>query len=154
KQQRIDITADALYNEKQENLRVWLPRSSRTKWRLLKITLQAPFLKVQKTFDRSRSSLGLHGNDVCSQQFRPQTSMSNDVCSQQFSLDPQCRMTSVHNSSGLKPQCQMTSVHNSPGLDPQCRMTSVHNSSGLKPQCQMTSVHNSSGLDTSMSNDV
>ncbi|GKD77600.1 hypothetical protein Tco_1340221 [Tanacetum coccineum] len=24
KQQRIDITADALYNEKQENLRVWL----------------------------------------------------------------------------------------------------------------------------------
>ncbi|GJX46949.1 hypothetical protein Tco_0272139 [Tanacetum coccineum] len=34
------------------------------KWRLLKITLQAPFLNVQKTFDRSRSSLGLHGNDV------------------------------------------------------------------------------------------
>ncbi|GJS82253.1 hypothetical protein Tco_0748794 [Tanacetum coccineum] len=32
-------------------------------WRLLKITLQAPFLNVQKTFDRSRSSLGLHGND-------------------------------------------------------------------------------------------
>ncbi|GKG32113.1 hypothetical protein Tco_0427063, partial [Tanacetum coccineum] len=30
------------------------------KWRLLKITLQAPFLNVQKTFDRSRSSLGLH----------------------------------------------------------------------------------------------
>ncbi|GKF24875.1 retrovirus-related pol polyprotein from transposon TNT 1-94, partial [Tanacetum coccineum] len=26
----------------------------------------APFLNVQKTFDRSRSSLGLHGNDVCS----------------------------------------------------------------------------------------
>ncbi|GJT22064.1 hypothetical protein Tco_0892001 [Tanacetum coccineum] len=30
------------------------------KWRLLKITLQAPFLNVQKTFDRSRSSLVLH----------------------------------------------------------------------------------------------
>ncbi|GJX20058.1 gag-pol polyprotein [Tanacetum coccineum] len=28
-----------------------------SKWRLLKITLQAPFLNVQKTFDRSRSSL-------------------------------------------------------------------------------------------------
>ncbi|GJS82065.1 hypothetical protein Tco_0748606 [Tanacetum coccineum] len=28
------------------------------KWCLLKITLQAPFLNVQKTFDRSRSSLG------------------------------------------------------------------------------------------------
>ncbi|GJX71191.1 hypothetical protein Tco_0308362 [Tanacetum coccineum] len=41
------------------------------KWRLLKITLQAPFLNVQKTFDRSRSSLGLHGNDVCSHQFKP-----------------------------------------------------------------------------------
>ncbi|GKG04166.1 hypothetical protein Tco_0314553, partial [Tanacetum coccineum] len=30
------------------------------KWSLLKITLQAPFLNVQKTFDRSRSSLVLH----------------------------------------------------------------------------------------------
>ncbi|GKB36574.1 hypothetical protein Tco_0881516 [Tanacetum coccineum] len=29
------------------------------KWCLLKITLQAPFLNVKKTFDRSRSSLGL-----------------------------------------------------------------------------------------------
>ncbi|GJR92342.1 reverse transcriptase domain-containing protein [Tanacetum coccineum] len=47
------------------------------KWRLLKITLQAPFLNVQKTFDRSRSSLDLHGNDVCSHQFRPRSS-SND----------------------------------------------------------------------------
>ncbi|GJX67332.1 hypothetical protein Tco_0303059 [Tanacetum coccineum] len=37
----------------------------------------APFLNVQKTFDRSRSSLGLHGNDVCSHQFRPRSS-SND----------------------------------------------------------------------------
>ncbi|GJW09315.1 hypothetical protein Tco_1575142 [Tanacetum coccineum] len=61
KQQRIDITADALYNEKQENLRVWL----------LKFQDDAPFLNVQKTFDRSRSSLGLHGDDVCSHQFRP-----------------------------------------------------------------------------------
>ncbi|GJX11370.1 hypothetical protein Tco_0201229 [Tanacetum coccineum] len=35
-------------------------KMSYIKWRLLKITLQAPFLNVQKTFDRSRSSLGLH----------------------------------------------------------------------------------------------
>ncbi|GJU85640.1 hypothetical protein Tco_1293186 [Tanacetum coccineum] len=42
------------------------------KWCLLKITLQAPFINVQMTFDRNRSSLGLHGNDVCSHQFRPQ----------------------------------------------------------------------------------
>ncbi|GJT35613.1 hypothetical protein Tco_0926032 [Tanacetum coccineum] len=41
------------------------------KWCLLKITLQAPFLNVQKTFDHSRSSLGLYGDDVCSHQFRP-----------------------------------------------------------------------------------
>ncbi|GJZ16730.1 hypothetical protein Tco_0552853 [Tanacetum coccineum] len=39
-------------------------KMSYIKWCLLKITLQAPFLNVQKTFDRSRSSLGLHGNDV------------------------------------------------------------------------------------------
>ncbi|GKG18681.1 hypothetical protein Tco_0372979 [Tanacetum coccineum] len=31
----------------------------------------------RKTFDRSRSSLGLHGNDVCSHQFMPRSS-SND----------------------------------------------------------------------------
>ncbi|GKG35996.1 hypothetical protein Tco_0443674 [Tanacetum coccineum] len=37
----------------------------------------APFLNVQKTFDRSRTSLGLHGDDVCSHQFRPRSS-SND----------------------------------------------------------------------------
>ncbi|GJW51593.1 hypothetical protein Tco_0092944 [Tanacetum coccineum] len=52
-------------------------KMSYIKWRLLKITLQAPFLNVQKTFDRNRSSLGLHGNDVCSHQFRPRSS-SND----------------------------------------------------------------------------
>ncbi|GKF73666.1 hypothetical protein Tco_0219998, partial [Tanacetum coccineum] len=45
KQQRIDLNADALYNEKQENLR-------------------APFLNVYKTFDRSRSSLGLHADQA------------------------------------------------------------------------------------------
>ncbi|GJZ49488.1 hypothetical protein Tco_0603678 [Tanacetum coccineum] len=52
-------------------------KMSYIKWCLLKITLQAPFLNVKKTFDRSRSSLGLHGNDVCSHQFRPRSS-SND----------------------------------------------------------------------------
>ncbi|GKA87315.1 hypothetical protein Tco_0809026 [Tanacetum coccineum] len=39
-------------------------RKPQQTWRLLKITLQDPFLNVQKTFDRSRSSLGLHGKDV------------------------------------------------------------------------------------------
>ncbi|GJX12020.1 hypothetical protein Tco_0201879 [Tanacetum coccineum] len=44
KQQRIDITADALYNEKQENLRVWLLK----------------FLISKKPVPECRSSLGLH----------------------------------------------------------------------------------------------
>ncbi|GKD12890.1 hypothetical protein Tco_1197297, partial [Tanacetum coccineum] len=30
-----------------------------------------------KTFDRSRSSLGLHGDDVSSHQFRPRSSSNN-----------------------------------------------------------------------------
>ncbi|GJR19591.1 hypothetical protein Tco_0968118 [Tanacetum coccineum] len=92
KQQRIDLNADALYNEKQENLRVWLLKlliskktvlecsdlapqrqmvstenntSSPTshhneKWYLLKITHQAPFLKVQMTFDHNSLSLVLY----------------------------------------------------------------------------------------------
>ncbi|GJX84296.1 hypothetical protein Tco_0335070 [Tanacetum coccineum] len=48
-------------------------------WCLLKITLQAPFLNVQKTFDRSRSSLGLHGDDVSSHQFRPRSSSRQEL---------------------------------------------------------------------------
>ncbi|GKC08250.1 hypothetical protein Tco_0999860 [Tanacetum coccineum] len=49
---------------------------SRSRNKLL-MSVQAPFLNVHMTFDRSRSSLGLHGNDVCSHQFRPRSS-SND----------------------------------------------------------------------------
>ncbi|GJX97582.1 putative reverse transcriptase domain-containing protein [Tanacetum coccineum] len=49
--------------------------SSIVKWRLLKITLQAPFLNVQKTFDRSRSSLELgiqdHSNEQSSSKLVP-----------------------------------------------------------------------------------
>ncbi|GKF59248.1 hypothetical protein Tco_0176034, partial [Tanacetum coccineum] len=36
-----------------------------------------PVPQCSKTFDRNRSSLGLHGDDVCSHQFRPRSS-SND----------------------------------------------------------------------------
>ncbi|GKB04625.1 hypothetical protein Tco_0832820, partial [Tanacetum coccineum] len=57
-----------------------------------------------KTFDRSRSSLGLHGNDVCSHQFRPRSS-SNDA---PF-LNVQ--MTFEQRSSSLVLH-QMTSDHN------------------------------------------
>ncbi|GJU14974.1 hypothetical protein Tco_1142940 [Tanacetum coccineum] len=106
--------------------------------------------------DRYRKMTSVHNssglkpqcpNDVCSQQFRPQTSMSKTVCSLPYPfLKPQCQMTSVHNSSGLKPQCQMTSVHNSSGLKPQCQMTFNYNRSSLEPQCQMTFEQNGSSL--------
>ncbi|GKE53565.1 hypothetical protein Tco_1488721, partial [Tanacetum coccineum] len=66
----------------------------------------APFLNVQKTFDRSRSSLGLHGDDV---------------------------------SSGLVLH-QMMSDHNSSDLTPQQKEMSVESvSSGLVPQGQKAS---------------
>ncbi|GKG53549.1 hypothetical protein Tco_0554949, partial [Tanacetum coccineum] len=54
-----------------------------TKWCLLKITLQAPFLNVQMTFEHNSSSLG-----------------------------HQCQMMSDHHSSNLAPQRQETSVAN------------------------------------------
>ncbi|GJS05900.1 hypothetical protein Tco_0362696 [Tanacetum coccineum] len=57
KQQRIDLNADALYNEKQENLRVWLLK-------LLISKKPASILNVQKMFIRADQRLGLHGNDV------------------------------------------------------------------------------------------
>ncbi|GJV44295.1 hypothetical protein Tco_1428831 [Tanacetum coccineum] len=77
KQQRMTVNS-MHYTMKSRNLKVWLlklliskkpvPECSdlapQRQWHLLKITLQAPFLNVQKTFDRSRSSLGLYGNDV------------------------------------------------------------------------------------------
>ncbi|GKB44203.1 hypothetical protein Tco_0889145 [Tanacetum coccineum] len=75
KQQRIDLNADALYNAKKENLRVCSSSLGH---------------QCQKTFDRSRSSLGLHGNDA------PFLNV---------------QMTSVHISSGLVLH-QMTSDHN------------------------------------------
>ncbi|GKF72414.1 hypothetical protein Tco_0208528, partial [Tanacetum coccineum] len=65
----------------------------RRQWCLLKITLQAPFLNVQKTFDRSRSSLGLYGNDVSSHQFMPR-------------LVPQGQKASVYDNSDPVPPRQ------------------------------------------------
>ncbi|GJS09549.1 hypothetical protein Tco_0366345 [Tanacetum coccineum] len=71
KQQRIDLNADALYNEKQENLRVWLlklliskkpvpewPRSSMFKRRLIAADQASVFMAM--TFEQRSSSLVLH----------------------------------------------------------------------------------------------
>ncbi|GKF56041.1 hypothetical protein Tco_0166381, partial [Tanacetum coccineum] len=58
-EQALDVSADISENRASRNFDLMMD-----KWRLLKITLQALFLNVQKTFDRSRSSLSLHGNDA------------------------------------------------------------------------------------------
>ncbi|GJZ53691.1 hypothetical protein Tco_0608576 [Tanacetum coccineum] len=57
KQQRIDLNADALYNAKQENLRVW-PRSSMFKRRLIAADQASVFMAM--TSDHNRSELGIH----------------------------------------------------------------------------------------------
>ncbi|GKD64842.1 hypothetical protein Tco_1306950, partial [Tanacetum coccineum] len=72
-EQALDVSADILENRASRNFDLMID-----KWRLLKITLQAPFLNVQKTFDRSSSSLG-----------------------------HQCQMMFEHSSSSLGHQCQM-----------------------------------------------
>ncbi|GJW84881.1 Orf y [Tanacetum coccineum] len=65
KQQRIDLNADALYNEKQENLRVW-PRSSMFKRRLIAADQASVFMAM--TSDHNRSELGIqdHSNEQSS----------------------------------------------------------------------------------------
>ncbi|GKG28524.1 hypothetical protein Tco_0406851, partial [Tanacetum coccineum] len=78
--QTLDVGAGTSINvQKEQSLDLSAVQASvvNVKWRLLEITLQAPFLNVQKTFDRSRSSLSLYDNDVSSHQFRPRSS-SND----------------------------------------------------------------------------
>ncbi|GJZ24880.1 hypothetical protein Tco_0562339 [Tanacetum coccineum] len=98
KQQRIDLNADALYNEKQENLRVWLlklliskkpvpewPRSSMFKRRLIAADQASVFMEMmsvhissglvlhQMTSDHNRSELGIqdHSNEPSSSKLVP-----------------------------------------------------------------------------------
>ncbi|GJY88749.1 hypothetical protein Tco_0503377 [Tanacetum coccineum] len=87
KQQRIDLNADALYNAKQENLRVW-PRSSMFKRRLIAADQASVFMAMM--FEQRSSSLVLH-------------QMMSDHNSSD--LAPQRQDMSVENvSSGLVPQ--------------------------------------------------
>ncbi|GJW88336.1 hypothetical protein Tco_0163676 [Tanacetum coccineum] len=55
---------------------------------------------ISETIVKVDSQMMIQKNDVCSQQFRPQTSMSNDVCSQQFrpqtSMSNDVLSTEVH----------------------------------------------------------
>ncbi|GJS20134.1 hypothetical protein Tco_0448766 [Tanacetum coccineum] len=57
KQQRIDLNADALYNEKQENLRVW-PRSSMFERRLIASDQASVFMSMMSIY--ISSGLVLH----------------------------------------------------------------------------------------------
>ncbi|GKG12551.1 hypothetical protein Tco_0346788, partial [Tanacetum coccineum] len=69
-------------------------------WRLLKITLQAPFLNVQKTFEQHSSSLVLHQKTF-------------DRSRSSLDLAPQRQEMFVGNvSSGLVPQGQKASDYN------------------------------------------
>ncbi|GKC77285.1 hypothetical protein Tco_1128059 [Tanacetum coccineum] len=103
-------------------------KMSYIKWCLLNITLQAPFLNVQMTFEHSSSSLG-----------------------------HQCLMVSAENNTlGPAPflNVQMTFEHSSSSLNHQCLMVSAeYNTSGPIPQSdqasvfmELTSDHNRSEL--------
>ncbi|GJS65914.1 hypothetical protein Tco_0680478 [Tanacetum coccineum] len=60
KQQRIDINADALYNEKQENLRVWLLKFLISK---KPVPECSGLVLHQMTSDHNRSELGIHDHN-------------------------------------------------------------------------------------------
>ncbi|GJU92019.1 hypothetical protein Tco_1304442 [Tanacetum coccineum] len=70
KQQRIDITADALYNEKQENLRVWLLKLLISK---KPVPECSSLVLHQMTSDHNRSELGIqdHSNEPSSSKLVP-----------------------------------------------------------------------------------
>ncbi|GKF50058.1 hypothetical protein Tco_0143309 [Tanacetum coccineum] len=70
KQQRIDLNADALYNAKQENLRVW-PRSSMFKRHLIAADQASVFMAM--TSDHNRLELGIqdHSNEQSSSKLVP-----------------------------------------------------------------------------------
>ncbi|GJY72861.1 retrovirus-related pol polyprotein from transposon TNT 1-94 [Tanacetum coccineum] len=70
KQQRIDLNADALYNEKQENLRVWLLKFLISK---KPVPECSSLILHQMTSDHNRSELGIqdHSNEPSSSKLVP-----------------------------------------------------------------------------------
>ncbi|GKA55630.1 hypothetical protein Tco_0754702 [Tanacetum coccineum] len=70
KQQRIDLNADALYNEKQENLRVWLLKLLISK---KPVPECSSLVLHQMTSDHNRSELGIqdHNNEQSSSKLVP-----------------------------------------------------------------------------------
>ncbi|GJV49740.1 auxin transport protein BIG [Tanacetum coccineum] len=65
-----------------------------------------PQTSIQMTSVTTVQGLNPHVNDVCSQQFRPRSSMSNDVCSQQFR--PQTSMSNDVCSQQFRPRSSMS----------------------------------------------
>ncbi|GJS04206.1 hypothetical protein Tco_0320714 [Tanacetum coccineum] len=61
---------------------------------------------ISETIVKVDSQMMIQKNDVCSQQFRPQSSMSNDVCSQQFR--PQSSMSNDVCSQQFRPRSSMS----------------------------------------------
>ncbi|GJU93785.1 hypothetical protein Tco_1318541 [Tanacetum coccineum] len=86
KQQRIDLSAGALYNVKKENLRVWVLKMLISKKPVPECSDLAP-QRQEMSAKNNTSGPVPQCNDVCSQQFKPQSSVS---------------MTSDHNRSELE----------------------------------------------------
>ncbi|GKB34251.1 putative transposase-associated domain-containing protein, partial [Tanacetum coccineum] len=71
KQQRIDLNADALYNAKQENLRVWLLKMLISKKPVPECSDLAPQRQMVSAENNTSGPVPQCSNDVCSHQFRP-----------------------------------------------------------------------------------
>ncbi|GJU84569.1 hypothetical protein Tco_1292115 [Tanacetum coccineum] len=71
KQQRIDLNADALYNAKQENLRVWLLKMLISKKPVPECSDLAPQRQMASAENNTSGPVPQCSNDVCSHQFRP-----------------------------------------------------------------------------------
>ncbi|GJT89142.1 hypothetical protein Tco_1070859 [Tanacetum coccineum] len=89
KQQRIDITADALYNEKQENLRVWLLKFLISKKPVPEC--RSSLVLHQMTSDHNGSELGIqdHSNEPSSSKLVPKVvplAVKTDTSRQELEL--------------------------------------------------------------------
>ncbi|GKA80778.1 hypothetical protein Tco_0787470 [Tanacetum coccineum] len=96
KQQRIDLNADALHNEKQENLRVWLLKFLISKkpvpeWLRSSMFISSGLVLHQMTSDHNRSELGIHdhSNEMSSSKLVPKV---DQLCSS-------CEMSKAKRSS-------------------------------------------------------
>ncbi|GJZ82710.1 hypothetical protein Tco_0647883 [Tanacetum coccineum] len=128
KQQRIDLNADALYNAKQENLKVWLLKMLISK----KPVPECSSLGHQclMTFEHSSSSLG------------HQCLMMSDHNS--LDLVPQRQEMSVENvSSGLVPQGQKASDYDNSNPVPQDKMLFLQQKRQIRHNCWIPlTLHN------------